>query len=77
MKKIILLLSLLMMVMVALTQSTSGKYFVFLNTNPNRPEIPENEINDIQAESVRPASTAESQESTPRRTGYRTTDSIK
>lgn len=37
------------MVMVALTQSTSGKYFVFLNTNPNRPEIPENEINDIQA----------------------------
>lgn len=49
MKKILILFSLLMITSLVFSQSTSGKYFVFLNTNPNRPSIPEAEINEIQA----------------------------
>jgi uncharacterized protein YciI len=30
------------------SQSASGKYFVFLNTNPDRAELPEAEVNEIQ-----------------------------
>jgi len=49
MKKILILFTLLMAISFGFSQSTSGKYFVFLNTNPDRPSIPENEVNEIQA----------------------------
>ncbi len=49
MKKILILFSLLTITSMVFSQSTSGKYFVFLNTNPDRPKISEEEVNNIQA----------------------------
>lgn len=40
---------LMLMASWAFSQSSSEKYFVFLNTNPDRPEIPEAEVNELQA----------------------------
>jgi uncharacterized protein YciI len=48
MKKIMMLISVCLIMGQVLAQSTSGKYFVFLNTNPNRAELPEAEVNEIQ-----------------------------
>lgn len=39
----------MILVCVAFSQSKSGKYFVFLNNNPNHPEMPEKEVDAIQA----------------------------
>ncbi|MCF8366999.1 MAG: YciI family protein [Bacteroidales bacterium] len=49
MKKIFMLIGFLVLTSMIFSQSTSGKYFVFLNTNPDRPKIPEAEIDAIQA----------------------------
>jgi len=49
MKKILILFSFLLFASVVFSQSSSGKYFVFLNTNPDRPKISEEEVNIIQA----------------------------
>lgn len=49
MKKICILLSILVFSSLVFSQSSSGKYFVFLNTNPDRPKISEAEIDAIQA----------------------------
>lgn len=48
MKKFAALFIILIMALGASSQSQSGKYFVFLNTNPDRAKLPEDEVNKIQ-----------------------------
>ena len=48
MKYILQLLMVIFITMAGYAQSGSGKYFVFLNTNPNRTALPETEVNEIQ-----------------------------
>ncbi|NCA84577.1 MAG: hypothetical protein EOM83_03280 [Clostridia bacterium] len=45
----LLLMVLMTLFMNAAAQSPSGKYFVFLNTNPNRAELPKAEVDALQA----------------------------
>lgn len=48
MKNVFIIFAFLSFTTLAFSQSASGKYFVFLNTNPERAEISENEANEIQ-----------------------------
>lgn len=49
MKKLLLFIGIVMIAMSAVTQTTAIKYFVFLNPNPHRADLPEAEVNEIQA----------------------------
>lgn len=49
MRYILPLIALVFISMSGLAQSSSGKYFLFLNTNPDRATIPEADVNKIQS----------------------------
>lgn len=49
MKKLVLFLGILIITMSAGAQGAANKYFVFLNPNPERAELPDDEVSDIQA----------------------------
>ncbi len=49
MKRILFFAVLILLFTTVFAQSKSGKYIVFLNTNPNKPDIAEVEVNRIQA----------------------------